>query len=71
MESKEITFAEIVNACLHKPGFFHQLRENPAHALREHGFQATPMVLDALKSFDYNSVRQLYFACNPDTGPVC
>ena len=71
MAGTPITFGELVNACLNNPGFFHELQDNPAQAITQAGYEATPMVIASLKNLDYNAVRKVFRACDPTTAPMC
>ena len=65
-----ITFELLVEKALHKPGFFHALRQNPGQALKAEGLAATPQIVTALRAIDYNDIQNLVMACNPTAGPV-
>ena len=71
MGSNPITFGELVNACLNNPGFFHALQDNPAQAITEAGYEATPLVIESLKHLDYNAIRKVFRACDPTSEPMC
>jgi len=71
MGGNPITFGQLVNLCLKSPGFFHKLQDNPAQAISDAGFEATPLVVESLKNFDYSAVRKVYHACDPAVAPIC
>ncbi len=71
MSLKRITFGELVELCLHTPGFFGHLQKDPAKALESAGYEPTPIVIEALKKIDYTAIRNLWRACDPTVAPMC
>lgn len=66
-----IKFPELVEKCLHQPGFFEALKHNPVHGLKSAGFSPTPELILALKALDYDAIQNVAIACDPTTGPIC
>ncbi len=71
MAGNPITFGELINLCLNNPGFFHQLQNNPAKAITQAGYEATPAVIASLEHLDYGAIRKVFRACDPLSAPVC
>ena len=66
-----IKFGDLVEKCLHQPGFFEALKHNPAQGLKSAGFKLNPQVIMALKALDYDAIQNVALACDPTTGPIC
>jgi hypothetical protein len=57
--SSKMSFADLVHKVLHESGFWSKLKSDPEGALKECGYHPTPAQVKALKSIDYNSIRNV------------
>jgi hypothetical protein len=71
MPLQKITFEVLVQKSLQQPGFFEDLKRNPAKTLKAAGLAPTPEVIKALRALDYDAIQNVALACDPATGPIC
>jgi hypothetical protein len=71
MPLQKITFQLLVDKSLNQPGFFDNLKRDPAKTLKAAGLAATPPIILALKNLDYDAIQNVALACDPITGPMC
>jgi hypothetical protein len=70
--SSQMNFEGLVHKVLKEPGFYSKLKSDPEGALKGAGVNPTPAQVAALKSLDYNSIRNVAQAFQgPEKSTFC
>jgi hypothetical protein len=59
MKESGLNFEELVDKAIDDPGFYKELKKNPAEALSKIGLTAEPNQIEALKQINYDYLEEV------------